>query len=220
MARLLLGFRLLPLRLKRIGASLARICPYRISWWADFSFLLLDAILFFDLYEILTNTLARKTRSLTVYEETLLRTIFQDSLPYHLIRIDEYARVGPPQGNFLYVSFHTINSWGPIPTTILVHEAHHIWQYCRFGAAYIPRALSAQRTVAGYNYGGIQQLRRLPELAFYNYEQQADIIADAFALRDGYRTSWAKDAYPGDLSVFQPFLNQLVEVPLPDAYQT
>lgn len=205
--RLLLGFQLLPVRLKRFFVHLGRWCPWRGSWWAECFFLLADVLLVPDVYEAFSNTLAARTRSLTQPERRLLASIYGPSLPYSMIRIDEHARIGPPQGAFCYVSFHTINSWGPMPPDTLVHEAMHVWQYRRVGAVYIPRALAAQRTEMGYNYGGPDKLGAFPELGFFNYEQQADIIADAFRLREGGDPRWS----PGhtEFELFLPFLAEL-----------
>lgn len=177
----------------------------------------MDLLLVVDLYELTSNGLAWRTRRLTSHEEATLRSVYGDALPYQHIRIDEYARLGPPQWHFCYVSFHTINSWGPMSDDILIHEAMHVWQYCHHGAAYIPRALAAQRTEMGYNYGGLGNLSEFPELKYYNYEQQADIVADAFRLRCGIRPRWSPRARRNDQALFQPFLLE-IGMALPNAY--
>ena len=158
--------------------------------YQDVLFGLLDLIGFFDLYEALTNALTPGIRPLTEGELHFLRPIFGDAVPWHLIRIDERAWLGPRWGNFCYVTFHTINSWGPMSPPTLVHEVVHAWQYHRVGAAYIPRALAAQRSVMGYDYGGVAPLLQNTCLEDFNYEQQADIIEDAFRLANGYRAQW------------------------------
>jgi len=217
-ARSYLSLRLIPTRLYRLGKELFRFCPWRIGWWLDLFFLLSDLLFVFDLYELISNAIDRQTRPLTDREEELLRSIYGDSLPYHLVRIDEYARFGPPQGRFCYVSFHTINSWGPMMDPILVHEAMHIWQYCQVGACYIPRALLAQRTEMGYNYGGLKPLTNYPSLRYFNYEQQADIVMDAYSIQVGFRTRWCKGASKADLAIFQPFLEEIQGRELPNGY--
>lgn len=204
------AFSLLPQRLSRLGKSLASSCPWRLGWWQDFIFWLLDLLFVFDLYEVLSNSLATKTRALHPEEGALLEEIFGLSIPYSLIRIDEYARLGPPQYRFCYVSFYTINSWGPMPPDLLVHEAMHIWQYQQQGAAYIPRALAAQRTAEGYDYGGIKPLQRFPSLHYFNYEQQADIIADAYRHQTGKPLRWIWQQ-PIPRGLFDPFLWELGE---------
>lgn len=197
-----------PVRLLRLLRHLGLICPWKLNWWADLGVYLLDLIFFFDLYELSSNLLAMRTRRLSEEELAILRSVFGDALPYNLIRIDESARIGPPQYELCYVSFLTINSWGPMSPVTLVHEAVHVWQYNRVGAVYIPRALRAQRTKMGYNYGGLDQLKAYPDFDFYNYEQQADIIADAYALREGYRPRWAgsRASWVEHWTTFSPFL--------------
>ncbi|MCB9080860.1 MAG: hypothetical protein H6555_04015 [Lewinellaceae bacterium] len=165
-------------------------------------------------YEVLTAGFKWRTRALSPEEIALLRTIYADSVKYHLIRIDERARLGTRKGGICYVSGHTINSWGHIPPELLVHEVIHIWQYERIGLAYIPRALRAQRSAAGYNYGGVEQLRHLRKqgatLWDLNLEQQGDLVADYYCLREGLVPSWV----PRDVSAHEEFpywIGQLAE---------
>ncbi len=188
----------------------------------EFFFRLLDGLGFFRLYELVSNALATHTRRLTDREVTVLRGVFGESLPYDRIRIDEYARLGPRRYRFFYVSFHTINSWGPMPDDILVHEAVHVWQYRRVGAVYIPRALRAQRSLMGYNYNGVAGLRYVldpnrPALSYeqqadpaLNYEQQADAVADWFRLNNGLPARWLGEYDDRDEAL--KLLTRLVEM--------
>ena len=171
-------------------------------------FAILDLLGVFDLYAAISNTLTPSIRGLTEEEKHLLRPIFGDSVPWGLVRIDERAWVGPRWANLCYVSFYTINSWGPMPLHVLVHEMVHIWQYTRVGAAYIPRALAAQRTAMGYNYGGLGALEKGKGMAAFNYEQQADIIEDAYRLANGYRAQWHGFG-PEVLPVYYPYLREI-----------
>ncbi|MEZ4980965.1 MAG: hypothetical protein R2769_05130 [Saprospiraceae bacterium] len=52
-----------------------------------------------------------------------------------------------------------INSYGSIQNDVLVHEMVHVWQYFEKGLVYIPRALWAQKTNEGYNYGEKKHLK-------------------------------------------------------------
>ena len=188
--RLSLVLTLTPLRYRRLG----RLLRGPFSWLRalDVAFALADLSGLFDLYEAVTNALFPAVRPLTKAEITTLRPIFGDTVPYPLIRVDERAYVGPSWARFCYVSFHTINSWGPMSPPTLVHEVVHVWQYLHRGAAYIPRALYAQTTTMGYNYGGLSALRGAARLEDFNYEQQADIIEDAFRLANGWEAQWVK----------------------------
>ena len=177
-------------------------------------FAVLDLVGFFDLYEAVTNALTPGIRGLRPEELHFLRPIFGESVPWELVRIDERAWVGPRFARFYYVTFHTINSWGPVPDHVLVHEVVHVWQYVRRGAVYIPRALSAQWSEMGYNYGGLESLRCNERLEDFNYEQQADIIEDFFRLSRGYRAQW-HDLGPETMPDYLPYLRELWTEPPP-----
>lgn len=205
--RLQLPFLLAGRRLRRLRFLAGR--PLSRRGLLDLLFAALDLPGLFDLYEAFTSGLFPRTRPLHPGEYNLLYPIFGDSVPYHLIRIDERALVGPSWGNFCYVNFHTINSWGPMSPPTLVHEVVHVWQYTHRGAAYIPRALYAQRTPEGYNYGGLGPLERATQLEDFNYEQQADIIEDAFRLANGYEAQWVRGRGAEVLPVYFPYLEEI-----------
>ncbi|MFT7120996.1 MAG: hypothetical protein ACJAZ9_001174 [Neolewinella sp.] len=203
----MLVFRFAGRRWRRLGAIWGQ--PKSFAWGLDVLFAVADLVGFFDGYEALTNALAPGIRSLRKEEIYFLKPIFGDSIPWHLIRVDERAWVGPSWARFYYVSFHTINSWGDIPSHTLVHEVVHVWQYSHRGAAYIPRALGAQWSEMGYNYGGIGPLERQHELEDFNYEQQADIIEDAFRLTNGFAAQW--HGFGAEvLPVYYPYLREVL----------
>ncbi|THH39716.1 hypothetical protein [Neolewinella litorea] len=186
---------------------------------ADRVFQVLDLLFVFDLYEALTNWLTPGLRRLSTREIRLLRPIFGESVPYQRIRIDERAHLGPRRYRFLYVSFHTINGWGPCSDPTLVHEVVHVWQYVHFGAIYIPRALAAQRTAAGYDYGGPSGLQAARSLEDFNYEQMADVIEDAFRLANGYPAQWIGGRTAEALPNYYRFMYDLRARVLPAAYR-
>ena len=99
------------------------------------------------------------TRSLNDREIDLAQSVFGDSIDYSLVRIDEWALTASEVVNEdrPYVMFNTINTWGPLDDDqTLIHELTHIWQYqVEYGADYAPLALNAQRSTAGYEYGGV-----------------------------------------------------------------
>jgi hypothetical protein len=175
----------------------------------DRIFQLLDLFFVFDLYEAVTNAFSPGLRKLTAEEFDFLYPVFGRSVPYDRIRIDERAHFGPRRYRFLYVSFHTINSWGPISPPTLVHEVVHVWQYVHRGAIYIPRALAAQYTEAGYDYGGAAGLQTADCLDDFNYEQMACVIEDAFRLAEGFRPRWVREGVGEVLSLYRPFLREL-----------
>ena len=182
-----------------------------ISWLRvlDVLFAFGDLVGLFDFYEAVSNVLHPSARPLTAAEVAMLRPIFGNSVPYAMIRVDERAYIGPSWARFCYVSFHTINSWGPMSAPTLVHEVVHVWQYTHRGAAYIPRALYAQTTEMGYNYGGLAPLRSATELEDFNYEQQADIIEDAFRLANGWQAQWVKGRGAEALPDYYKYLEEI-----------
>lgn len=134
------------------------------------------------------------TRLLSEREIALARSIFGEAIDYQKVRMDERSHIGCRQYRFAYVGFYFINSWGKLSDPVLIHELVHVWQYQRLGSVYIPRALWAQCTPEGYNYGGISTLQRAIEqgksLTDFNYEQQGDIVADYFCLKNGWKPRW------------------------------
>ena len=188
--------------------------PAHVPFGLEFLFLALDLLLVPDLYELLSNLLTPRLRLLTPGELHFLHPIFGDSVRYDLIRIDERAHLGPRTRNFCYVGMHTINSWGPLHPTTLVHEVVHVWQYLHRGAVYIPRALAAQRTFLGYNYGGLAGLHAAAELEDFNYEQMADVVEDAFRLSRGWPAQWMPGRGAEVLPEFARFLEEITKTRL------
>jgi len=158
------------------------------------------------------------TRRLTAREIALARTVFGETIDYQKVRLDEKSFVGCRQFRFAYVGFYFINSWGKLSDPVLIHELVHVWQYQRLGSVYIPRALWAQRTPKGYNYGGISALKKVleqhgPEVRAsvflsFNFEQQADIVADYFSLKNGWKPRWC-EADKSYLPVFEAIVGKV-----------
>ena len=95
---------------------------------------------------------------------------------------------------------------------LLVHELVHVWQFQHFGAVYIPRALKAQFTKEGYNYGGVEGLasafRKGKSIQDFNYEQQAEIISDYYSIREGGLPRWGNGS-SNDLELYRYFHHQI-----------
>lgn len=181
-------------------------------WWLEFVLMVLDCLAFGELYEALMDLLKFNTRPLTIREKQLARPIFGKAINYERVRIDTYAFAGPRQFKLCYVSFYLINSWGRMDDALLVHELVHVWQYQRLGIVYIPRALHAQRTKEGYNYGGAEGLQAALSdgrtLHDFNLEQQADIVADYFRILEGGSPHWGY-ADPTALPLYELFVQQV-----------
>jgi hypothetical protein len=173
----------------------------------------LAGLLFIPEFLMLLNRMFKHgTRRLTAREIALARSVFGDAIDYRKVRVDERSHIGCRQYHFAYVGFNVINCWGNLSDAHFIHEMVHIWQYQHLGAVYIPRALWAQRTVEGYDYGGVEHLRRAVEegrgFLDFNYEQQGDIVADYFCLKNGLKPRWCP-ANPAFLPVFETILKEL-----------
>ncbi len=194
------------------------------AWQAlEYLLLLLDALWVPDALILLHSIVKPNTRRLNNREKALARAVFGDRIDYARVRIDERAFIGCRRFRFAYVGFNMINSWGPLSDAHFIHEMVHIWQYQREGAVYIPRALWAQRTPEGYDYGGEAGLRSAVAQGYtledFNYEQQGDIVADYFCLKNGLNPRWCPPD-PGLLFLFEaliPGKKSASEVNTPEA---
>lgn len=203
----------LPVRIRRLGLHLVEPkswfdvayagFPRWVAgafWLVELLLLLLEIAGIAEWYELLAFVFKFRTRKLNEQELRIAKSVFGNTLPYERIRIDESAHIGPRQGRFCYVSFFTLNSWGQLSATLLIHELAHVWQYQNIGIRYIPRALAAQRTASGYNYGGAAALQQAiasgKGMAHFNLEQQADLIEDYFRLQNGLPAKWNRNGIP------------------------
>lgn len=201
-----------PIRAKRLVWHVRKINISRFPFWSLELFLqMLEIVGVGDLYDF-SAKIVKQPRKLTAREIALAKPIFGESLPYDKIRLDNRAHLGPRQQQFCYVSFYTINSWGEMSDAIFMHELVHIWQYHYLGVVYIPRALAAQQSKEGYNYGGAITLQQAiadgKTLLDFNFEQQASIIEDYFRLKNGLRPQW-HTLQTSDLPVYEHFVKQL-----------
>ena len=207
-------FRLIPIRFLRISAhfgSLFYKSPQKIIWsdlWPEqtstlnriltwhltlFIFLL-ELIGIGEIYETFNDFFKFNTRALTEREISIAKSIYGNQINYRRVRLDAYAFLGPRQQNIYYVSFYLINSWGSMSDPLLIHELVHIWQYEQMGAVYMPRALVAQASSVGYDYGGVNGLKKAilegGDLRSFNLEQQGDIVADYYRIRHNQKPEW------------------------------
>ncbi|MCB0688258.1 MAG: hypothetical protein KDC53_17090 [Saprospiraceae bacterium] len=181
-------------------------------WIIELVFYIADLVGVAEIYESLADIIKFNTRPLNETEKTLVSKFFGDSLNLRRIRIDEFAFGGPRSHDFAYVSFYTINSWGELNEDIFVHELVHIWQYHQLGSVYIPRALRAQFSHEGYDYGGLANLvlaiRTGKKLSAFNLEQQGDIIADYHRIIKGKNPRWGAITKE-DLWVYEHLIGDL-----------
>jgi len=223
--------RLLPIRALRVFAhgvdgiekmgevdfkrmSLSQVAVSIGFWWLELFVLLLDLLGIGELYETLADFIKFNTRPLKSWETKVAKEVFGNAINFKRVRVDEWAFVGPPQMKVCYVSCYIINSWGKMNNATLIHELVHVWQYQHIGLIYIPRALRAQHTKVGYDYGGLSQLKRYirqeKTIFAFNLEQQAEIVSDYYNLKNGYPTQWSRANF-SDLPVYEHFVDQLRE---------
>ncbi|MEO1260942.1 MAG: hypothetical protein AAFZ15_19235 [Bacteroidota bacterium] len=217
---------LVPLRFKRIGRHLLRglnsavnpqfptlpVNPF-LKWWIELFFLLIDLLAVPEIYETVMDILKWRTRSLTKDEIKLAKSVFGDAINYLRVRIDERATIACKQHRLYYVSFYTINAWGTFSDDIFIHEMMHIWQFQVMGSIYIPRALWAQHTSAGYNYGGIIALQKAKNqgkgISAFNLEQQADIVSDYYCLSNGLMPRWVAPSNFEMIGLYEYFIKKI-----------
>ena len=88
----------------------------------------------------------------------------------------------------------------------------HVWQYQHMGLVYIPRALRAYHSIENYNYGGVSNLIAIKadegSIFDFNLEQQADIIADYYRIRNRFQPNWGS-ATLRDLPTYEYFVQQV-----------
>lgn len=183
-----------------------------LYWLAELWLHLLSLLGIGEWYETFMDWLKFNSRKLTAREIKIAKSVFGDAIDYRKIRMDEKAFFGPLSLHFAYVSFNTINSWGKLSDAVLIHELVHIWQYRQMGICYMSRALMAQHSQMGYNYGGINALCeykiKLKNLFDFNLEQQADIVADFYRIKNGFHPEWGSGTQE-DLPIYVYFIESL-----------
>ena len=136
--------------------------------------------------ETLMDLIKWKTRSMTMDEIKVAKSLLGNAVHYSLVGMDPSSWPVKKGKAMAYVTLHTINFEKSIPDHILVHEMTHIWQYRKHGSLYITESLYAQRWGGGYNYGGLEALKANEGkgLMAFNFEQQAEIVEDYFKAAD------------------------------------
>ncbi len=156
------------------------------EWFTDLFFYVVDIMIIPELHQMVNRMIKWNIRPLTESEIFIGKSIFGDTINFELVRIDDNAKIGTKKIALAYVSFNIINFRKSIKKEIFIHELMHIWQYQHFGSVYIGRAVKAQRSKEGYDYGGVVNLYKVMlrggNLMDFNFEQQADIVEDYFKI--------------------------------------
>lgn len=185
------------------------------AWLITLGIYILELLGIGEIYEFFSDIFKYNSRPLTSREIELAKDIYGNQINYRRVRIDEYAYLGPKQQRFCYVSFNLINSWSKMSDATFIHELIHVWQYQKMGAIYMAKAVLAQHSQAGYNYGGVKALRQAinkgKHLRDFNLEQQGDIVADYFRIKNGMRPEWG-DGRGGDLEVYRKVMRGISNI--------
>lgn len=189
---------LLPIRIKRFFLHFSFFIPwsdYSLPakpaslkiWVLDLFFYMIDLIGISDLLHCSHILSKRSFKKLSEAEIDNLFEIFQGSIDYNCIWIDDNSRIGLRKLANAYVLFNSINYNGVICFPTLVHEILHVWQYQNLGSMYLGRALWAQTQKDPYFFGGPQQLYNDmingKKLLTYNFEQQGAIFEYLIGLK-------------------------------------
>jgi hypothetical protein len=133
-------------------------------------------------------------RLLTPGEKHLLKPVFQNTLNYHSISCDSNkANIGgegnsitpagmPYMSQKFYCEDFASKETEAFPQWVFVHEIGHVWQW-QHGRYPVNEAIGVYVSKAG-NYQQAYPYDLMPgkDLMEYNFEQQASIIADYWAL--------------------------------------
>lgn len=119
-------------------------------------------------------------------------------IPYWQVRVDDDSvllRIGVALAGLFktkvtpgaVTTMHVIHlPKGGVGLEVMVHELTHVAQYELIGAIYMPQALHAQGTAAGYNYGDLTAAHTSGKhYADMNREQQAQICEDYYLVTHG-----------------------------------
>jgi len=153
-----------------------------LEWIIDLIFYILDVFFIPDLLELLAVYMKPNTRFFNDKEKHLVYRYFGKSIKVENLRVNTKMTKVAQRNAHAFVTFRTVHFASYIAKEIFVHELVHIWQYQRFGSVYIYRALKAQQSKEGYNYGGAERLYHsmLEQKRFidFNFEQQGEIFED------------------------------------------
>lgn len=139
------------------------------------------------------NALAKgKSRTLTTGETELAKTVFRNSIDYSKVRIHndksnilQGDNVTVTPNGELYCAGNYCDDFSKERRHHFIHEMTHVWQYQN--NVLDPRVAAATEWVkSGFCYGDCYHYKADPakDLLDYNLEQQADMVADLFALKE------------------------------------
>jgi hypothetical protein len=169
-----------------------------LVWCGRLLLHLLELVGLGELLQLLWGLIFR-LRPLTAAERAASASVHPAGLiPYWQVRVDDNSyliKIGTALGNLFktkvkpgaITSMHIVHAPpGGLDPALAVHELTHVGQYEKVGAVYMPEALHAQGSAAGYNYGNLTVARTSgKQFADFNREQQASICEDYYKVRNG-----------------------------------
>lgn len=159
-----------------------------IEWSFDLLCYLLDLLLIPDVIELVLVWVRPNTRLLNCEEKKYVTKYFNDKVNTHNVRVNNKIHKWMASSTIAFVTFNTIHYSSTISIPVFIHEMVHIWQYQKFGSVYIYRALKAQNSKEGYDYGGVESLyvKMLNNHIFtdFNFEQQGEIFEDYCRMKE------------------------------------
>jgi hypothetical protein len=179
------------------------------EWISDFIFYTIDILFIPFWYEFLFIMLKPGIRGFLPSEREEVYSVFGNVIQYDLVLIDDRTKLGIGSSAVAYVTFFMVNYRYNISMPVLIHELVHIWQYQQYGSVYISKALKAQKSVQGYDYGGSEFLYNVmlkgKNITSFNFEQQAEI------LEDYYRKMKEENISPMEKSIYSYYVSLIRE---------
>ncbi|MBK6563640.1 MAG: hypothetical protein IPN49_04135 [Saprospiraceae bacterium] len=179
------------------------------EWIFDFVFYSIDVLGIPFWHENIFIVFKSGVRGLNPEEIEEAKAVFGNVLNYPLILIDDKSRLGIGNSAVAYVTFFMINYRNTISMPVFIHELVHIWQYQQYGSVYISKAIKAQKSKEGYDYGGAEHLyaamMKGKSIKSFNFEQQAEI------LEDYYRKIKGKNISPMEKGVYSYYVGLIRE---------
>jgi len=215
-----LGFwKNLPVRLKRLfhhflpGSFQDSDINKNRTWWLwpiELIILIFDIMGMPDFIMQARLIIRPGIRSLNDRERQLIIDFYGDLSFLDKIWLNSYDMFHFRRFAHAFVFHDSINYHNSITDSVLIHEIMHVIQYHLAGSVYITRALRAQRSDEGYQYGGPEVLYHNmlsgKSIWNYNYEQQAQIMQDLYDMKS--RMIPATDLR---ITGYQMLLNELKE---------
>jgi len=213
------GIRDYPERLRRSAIHFFSLLTLRsqipeskwYDWPIDFIFYASDLFFVPEIQMTIIVIFKPKSRALSESEQKLIKDFYRNAIDLNHVLVNSEASFLVRQFAYAYVTHQIVHYENKINDAVMIHEMMHVLQFQKFGSVYIYRALKAQKSKYGYDYGGIPRLKRgiLKDKSIfqYNFEQQAMIMEDYFL--SAKHASKNNEREEEDLKVYQHYHKSL-----------